>query len=227
MRIGVIGPSEDEIKSFIDKCEIKKTEIVAMLTFHAGVYKNVEIVALYCGVCKVNAAIAAQILIDKFEVTHIIVTGVAGAINNKLSIGDTVISTKVAYHDVAKEILTEYHPWMENEFFEADNKLIGLCKKIIDTKEFSQKVFFGKIVTGEAFITDNGRKEIIDRFNPLCVDMETASIAHVCYVNGIPFIAIRSITDTGEESGVETFERNCVFASKNSIEILKRLLETI
>ena len=227
MRIGVIGPSEDEIKSFIDKCEIKKTEIVAMLTFHAGVYKNVEIVALYCGVCKVNAAIAAQILIDKFEVTHIIVTGVAGAINNKLSIGDTVISTKVAYHDVAKEILTEYHPWMENEFFEADNKLIGLCKKIIDTKEFSQKVFFGKIVTGEAFITDNGRKEIIDRFNPLCVDMETGGIAHVCYVNKIPFIAIRAITDTGEESGVETFESNCVFASKNSIEILKRLLETI
>ncbi|SCK02337.1 5'-methylthioadenosine/S-adenosylhomocysteine nucleosidase [uncultured Clostridium sp.] len=227
MRIGVIGPSEDEIKSFIDKCEIKKTEIVAMLTFHAGVYKNVEIVALYCGVCKVNAAIAAQILIDKFEVTHIIVTGVAGAINNKLSIGDTVISTKVAYHDVAKEILTEYHPWMENEFFEADNKLIGLCKKIIDTKEFSQKVFFGKIVTGEAFITDNGRKEIINRFNPLCVDMETGGIAHVCYVNKIPFIAIRAITDTGEESGVETFESNCVFASKNSIEILKRLLETI
>lgn len=227
MRIGVIGPSEDEIKSFIDKCEIKKTEIVAMLTFHAGVYKNVEIFALYCGVCKVNAAIAAQILIDKFEVTHIIVTGVAGAINNKLSIGDTVISTKVAYHDVAKEILTEYHPWMENEFFEADNKLIGLCKKIIDTKEFSQKVFFGKIVTGEAFITDNGRKEIINRFNPLCVDMETGGIAHVCYVNKIPFIAIRAITDTGEESGVETFESNCVFASKNSIEILKRLLETI
>ncbi len=57
--------------------------------------------------------------------------------------------------------------------------------------------------------------------------METASIAHVCYVNGIPFIAIRSITDTSEESGVETFERNCVFASKNFIGILKRLLETI
>ncbi|MBC5629425.1 5'-methylthioadenosine/adenosylhomocysteine nucleosidase [Clostridium sp. NSJ-6] len=227
MRVGVIGPSEDEIHSFIDECDTMKKETIAMLTFYTLRYSDIEVVALYSGVCKVNAAIAAQILIDKFDVTHIIVTGVAGAINNDLSIGDTVISTKVAYHDVAEEILTEYHPWMENIFFEADNNLIGLCKKVIDTEEFSQKILFGKIVTGEAFITDNGRKEIIDRFNPLCVDMETASIAHVCYVNGIPFIAIRSITDTGEESGVETFERNCVFASKNSIEILKRLLETI
>lgn len=227
MRVGVIGPSEDEIHSFIDECDTMKKERIAMLTFYTLRYSDIEVVALYSGVCKVNAAIAAQILIDKFDVTHIIVTGVAGAINNDLSIGDTVISTEVAYHDVAEEILTEYHPWMENIFFEADNNLIGLCKKVIDTERFSQKILFGKIVTGEAFITDNGRREIINRFNPLCVDMETASIAHVCYVNGIPFIAIRSITDTGEESGVETFERNCVFASKNSIEILKRLLETI
>lgn len=225
MRVGVIGPSEDEIKSFIDVCHIKKIETKAMITFHSGKYKDIEIVTLYCGVCKVNAAIAAQILIDKFDITHIIVSGVAGAIDKRLSIGDTVIATEVAYHDVADEILTEYHPWMESIYFKSDNEIVKLCEKFIDTNKFNQKIFFGKIVTGEAFITDNGRKEIIDRFNPLCVDMETASIAHVCYANGVPFIAIRSITDTNEESGVETFESNCVSASNNSIEFLKRLLE--
>lgn len=227
MRIGIIGPSEDEIKPLIEEIDIKEVKSIAMLKFYSGVYKNVEVVALYSGVCKVNAAIATQILIDKFDVNHIIVTGVAGAINNDLCIGDTVISTEVAHHDVKEDILIEYHPWMENVFFKADNNLVGLCKKVIETNEFYQKVFFGKIVTGEAFITDNGRKEIIDKFNPLCVDMETASIAHVCYVNNISFLAIRSISDTEEKSGVETFESNCVSASKNSIEILKKLLEKI
>lgn len=106
MKIGIIGPTENEIIPFIKEISNKKVETVAMLTFYSGIYENIDVVALYCGVCKVNAAIATQILIDKFNVTHIIVTGVAGGIDNILSIGDTVISTEVAYHDVDQGILT-------------------------------------------------------------------------------------------------------------------------
>ncbi|MGN9162818.1 5'-methylthioadenosine/adenosylhomocysteine nucleosidase [Clostridium sulfidigenes] len=225
MKIGVIGPTENEIMPFIEEISNKKVESVAMLTFYSGIYKNSDVVALYCGVCKVNAAIATQILIDKFNVTHIIVTGVAGGIDNILNIGDTVISTEIAYHDVDKGILTEYHPWMESIYFKADSKLIELCREMIDKNTFTQKIFFGRIVTGEAFISDNGRTEIISKYHPLCVDMETASIAHVCYVNNIPFIAIRSITDTEDQCGVEVFEKNCVSASNNSINMVKKILE--
>lgn len=124
MKIGIIGPSEDEIMPFLDELSTEKLEEHAMLKFYIGKYENRDIVALYCGVCKVNAAIAAQILIDKFQVTHIIVIGVAGAIDKNLNIGDTVISTEVVYHDVAEEILTEYHPWMKSIYFESDKKLI-------------------------------------------------------------------------------------------------------
>lgn len=132
-----------------------------MLKFYSGQYKNRDVVALYCGVCKVNAAIATQILIDKFDVTHIIVTGVSGAIDSSLNIGDTVISTQIAYHDVDEGILTEYHPWMEKIYFEANNTLVDICRKIAKENTFEQKIFFGKIVTGEAFISDSGRNEII------------------------------------------------------------------
>ncbi|MGL5149747.1 MAG: phosphoglycerate transporter, partial [Clostridium sp.] len=72
-----------------------------------------------------------------------------------------------------------------------------------------------------------GRREIIEKYNPLCVDMETASIAHVCYANSIPFLAIRSITDTETDSGIETFEVNCVSAALNSINILERIIDII
>ncbi len=96
---------------------------------------------------------------------------------------------------------------------------------MIDKNTFTQKIFFGRIVTGEAFISNNGRTEIISKYHPLCVDMETASIAHVCYVNNVPFIAIRSITDTEDQCGVEVFEKNCVSASNNSINMVKKILE--
>lgn len=227
MRIGIIGPSEDEIIPFIEKIQNKKVDSIAMLKFHSGQFNNIDVVALYCGVCKVNSAIATQILIDKFNVTHIIVTGVAGAIDSILNIGDTVISTEVSYHDVSDDILTEYHPWMESIYFKCDSELTRLSKVAIEENIFSQKVYFGKIVTGEAFISTEGRKEIIDKYNPLCVDMETASIAHVCYVNNIPFVAIRSITDTESECGVENFEVNCVSASNNSINVLEKILDII
>lgn len=227
MRIGIIGPSEDEIIPFIEQIKNKKVESIAMLKFYRGTFNNIDIVALYCGVCKVNAAIATQILIDKFNVTNIILTGVAGAIDSRLNIGDTVISTEVAYHDVADEILTEYHPWMDSIYFKCDSSLLTLIRKVLVENTFPQKIYFGKIVTGESFINENGRKEIIEKYNPLCVDMETASIAHVCYANNTPFIAIRSITDTESECGTDVFETNCESISKNSINILKKILISI
>ena len=79
-------------------------------------------------------------------------------------------------------------------------------------------------LTGEAFITDDGRQRINEQFNPLTVDMETASIAHVCYVNKIPFIAIRSVTDTEKHSGAEYFEENCEKASIIARDITVALL---
>ena len=69
------------------------------------------------------------------------------------------------------------------------------------------------MVTGEVFVADEGRQKINDQFSPLTVDMESASIAHVCYVNNIPFISIRSITDTASHSGTGHFEENCDKAS--------------
>ncbi|MDR2992644.1 phosphoglycerate transporter [Bacillus cereus] len=227
MRFGIIGPSEDEITPFIEEMSNKEITNLAMLTFHSGKYENVEVVALYCGVCKVNAAIATQILIDKFNVTHIIVTGVAGAIDKVLKIGDTVISTEIAYHDVDEGILTEYHPWMESVYFRTDRNLLELSREVVENNQFVQNVYFGKVVTGEAFISESGRTEIVSKYNPLCVDMETASIAHVCYANAIPFLAVRSITDTEEASGMQVFEDNCVSASHNSIYFVKKLLESV
>ncbi len=221
---GIIGAIEKEISPFIASMSDIQIEKHAMLSFHKGTYKHLDVIALFCGVGKVNAAIAAQILIDTYQVSQIIMVGTAGAISGTLHIGDTVISSETAYHDMADEILTEYHPWMKSIYFTADKNLVNEISK---ANAHDNSVVIGRMVTGEAFIHQNGRKEIIEKYNPLCVDMETASVAHVCYVNAIPFAAIRSISDTPSEGGNDTFEKHVETAVKKSIAVLRNYLDSL
>lgn len=214
MKIGIICASENELAPFLDDFQEHSVVEKAKLKIHIGKIGEHDVVLLYCGVCKVNAAIAAQIVIDDFNVDAIINAGVAGGMDSRLGILDTVVSTEVAYHDVASEILTEYHPWMKSVFFAADETLLKIAKNVAERIQTKGIIYFGRMVTGEAFISDDGRQEIMDAFNPLSVDMETGSIAHVCYANSIPFLAIRSITDTADHSGSEFFEMNCKEASR-------------
>ncbi|MCB2353430.1 5'-methylthioadenosine/adenosylhomocysteine nucleosidase [Clostridium estertheticum] len=227
MRIGVLGPTEREIMPFINKILNKKIREHAMLKFYSGIYEDVEVVSAFCGVCKVNAAIATQILISKFEVTHIVLTGVAGALNRELGIGDTVISNEVAYHDVANGILTEYHPWMKDIYFRSDVELLNICEDISKDLSGTSKFHFGRIITGEAFVERNEREGLIENFNPLCVDMESASVAHTCYVNNIPFIVIRSMSDNADENALETFESNIEMAALNSTKLVEKLIKKL
>ena len=193
-----------------------------MLKFYEGKINGVSITALYSGVGKVNAAVAAQILIDTYHVDAVINAGTAGGIHDKIKIFDSVISTQVAYHDMDDDILTEFHPWLSSVYFDADEKLLSTAK---DAFKDRNSVFFGKMVTGDKFIEDKMRTIIDEKYSPLSVDMETASIAHVCCVNKIPFIAIRTITDTASHDGADSFERNCEQASVISKNITLEFLK--
>ena len=223
--IGIIGPTESEIMPFIEKINDRSAIKEAMLQFYIGSYANVPVVALQSGVCKVNATIATQILIDKFEVSHVILTGVAGGLDERLSIGDIVISTEVAHHDVCKEILTQNHPKMDDIYFKADDRLIKRSKEAAESLNINKNYFTGKIITGETFITDKEREDLIKKFTPLCVDMESASIAHTCYVNKIPFIVIRAISDNADKDGLVTFEENIKLSSIKALKLVESLIE--
>lgn len=227
MRIGIICAGDSEVAPFLPQiCKCKVTE-KAMLKFYEGIISNIEVVVLFSGVCKVNAAIATQILIDTYYADAIINAGTAGGMDEKLEIFDTVISTEVTYHDVSPDILTEFHPWLETVYFKADPQLLKLSRQAVDRLNIKSKVYLGRMVTGETFITEEGRQAINEQFSPLTVDMETASIAHVCYVNNIPFISVRSVTDTAKHIGTGHFEENCerasIIASDITIALLKEL----
>ena len=227
MKIGIICAGDEELSPFLPMIKDCKTVEKAMLKFYAGRIDSIEVIALFSGVCKVNAAIGTQLLVDLFSADMIINSGTAGGMDPGLDIFDTVISTEVCYHDVAPDILTEFHPWMESVFFTADPKLIRLSKTAVKKIRPAGKVIWGRMATGESFITDEGRLRINQEFSPLTVDMETASIAHVCYVNRIPFLSIRCITDTAEHSGLDNFDENCAKASVIAKDITVALLTEI
>lgn len=226
MEIGIVCAAEKELAPFLPQIEDIKVSEKTMLKFYEGNIGGTEIAAVFSGVCKVNAAVAAQILIDSFGVTAVINSGTAGGMDAKLRIYDTVVATECCYHDVAENILTEYHPHMETVFFESSPHLLRLSQKAVENLGL-RNVYYGRMVTGEAFITDEGRGKIIENYAPLSVDMETAGIAHVCYVNGIPFLSIRCITDTAEHSGNETFHANCARASEIAANLTMEIIKEI
>ncbi|MBQ8201611.1 MAG: 5'-methylthioadenosine/S-adenosylhomocysteine nucleosidase [Clostridia bacterium] len=224
MRIGILCAGDRELAPFLPLLAETAVSGKAMLTFREGCLAGAEIVVVYSGVCKVNAAIAAQLLIDTYRCDAVINAGTAGAMDESLRVFDTVVCTEAAYHDVAEHILTGFHPWMADAYFRADTGLLAAARR---AAEGLPQVRFGRMVTGEQFIADEGREHINVRFHPLSVDMETAAVAHVCHVNSVPFIAVRTMTDTPARRGTEAFEENCARASQITAEFVCRMLHVL
>ena len=221
-KIGILCAGDTELAPFLEHMKGQQITEKAMLKFHTGTINHVNVSAVYSGVCKVNAAIAAQLLIDMFHVDLIINAGTAGGMKEGVQLFDTVISERVIYHDVADDILTDFHPWLKSNYFLADQELCAIARAY--SRRSKHPVLFGTMVTGEQFIEDEKREEINRKFDPLSTDMETAGVAHVCYVNRIPFLAVRTITDTVTHQGIETFDQNCEAASEISAEIVLGIL---
>ena len=226
-KIGIICASDEEAAPFYPHMETVSVTEKAMLKIREGTICGTKAAIVSSGVCKVNAAIAAQTLIDRFGVRAILSVGTAGGIDPRLNLFDTVIATESVYHDVAEDILTECHPWMASVFFRSDPELLRLSRAAVSKMDKSHSVYWGRMATGEAFITDNGRQEIMDHFAPLTVDMETAGIAHVSYVNRIPFLSIRTVTDTADHKGSGYFHENCPKASAIAKDVTLALLEEL
>lgn len=224
-KVGILCASDTELEPFLPQIHSAEVTEKAMLKFYHGYIGELETVAVFSGVCKVNAAIAAQLLIDEFQVNCMINSGTAGGMDESVQLFDTVIADRMIYHDVAEDILTEFHPWLKKNYFQPDRSLYEAAQKYMEYSDFP--VLFGTAVTGEQFIEDDKREEINRKFAPLSVDMETAGAAHVCYVNQVPFLSVRTITDTPSHKGIENFEKNCETASRRAAEIVMGILKCL
>lgn len=227
--IGIIGAMDEEISQIKAKLsDVTVTEIAAM-TFNKGKLGSHDIVAVRSGIGKVNAAVCTQILATYFHVDHIINTGVAGSLKNEINIGDVVISTDALQHDMDATGFG-YEPGviprMKVFDFIADENLRKLAVKACREAVPQIGVHEGRIVSGDQFISDHAVKErIVKQFGGYCTEMEGAAIAQAAYLNDIPFLIIRAISDKADGSATmdySEFERKAI---DNSVALLVNMIE--
>jgi len=223
----IICAIKNEAKPFLAALESVRKEKCTSLKVYHGTINGVKVSVVRCGVGLQKAAAATQALINNYTISRILMSGTAGGVDKRLKIGDTIVSEEILYHEGKTELLQSDSSFDADTVFKADESLLLIAKKAIENNAFAQAVYFGRITSGNKFLSGKGFQEVADKFNPMCVDMETAAVAHVCAINKIPFIAVRSITDSPEKSGLLNFYKNVVQASKNSYDVVERLLQEL
>ena len=222
---GIICATETEMKAIINEIKNIRENNVGKIIFFEGKLNNKDIVFVQSGIGKVNAAITATLLIEKYDVDEVIFSGVAGALDKVLKIGDIVIAEDVVQHDFdtgAFGYKKGQIPQMEVWSFEGDK---GLIKKVQETSDEKIKLHYGRILTGDQFIYKKEEKlDLGKEFEALCVDMESGAVAQVCYIMNVKFLIIRSISDSVTDESSMEYDKFAELAAENSKEILKKII---
>lgn len=227
--LGIIGAMDvevEQIKASLFDMNITKK---AGMEFCKGTLEGRDVVIVRSGVGKVNAAICAQILVDLFDVDAIINTGIAGSLKDEINIGDVVLSTDAIQHDmdaVAFGYDIGVIPQMDNSVFKADEKLIQIAENACHKVCSDINVFKGRIVSGDQFISSKEKKNwLTDNFQGYCTEMEGAAIAHAAYLNNIPFLIIRAISDKADDSAHMDYPAFEKMAVENSVKMLHEFMK--
>lgn len=231
VRIGIIGAMELEVEELKSHMITSNIITKAGMAFYEGILNGVNVVVVQSGIGKVNAALCVQILADVFQISHVINTGVAGSLNADLDIGDIVISADALHHDMDVTIfgyqLGEV-PQMGRREFPADERMTALAKEACEKVNPDIHAKIGRVVSGDQFISDKAVKDrLIYLYQGDCTEMEGAAIAHSAYLNGIPFVIIRAISDKADDSAemdYPTFERA---AAKHSARLVEEMIQHI
>ena len=230
MKIGIIGAMDEEVAPLLKELKPKKKLVKAQMEFNEGELWGKDVVVVRSGIGKVNAAVCAQVLVDNFDVNALINVGVAGGVREDIYPGDVVIGNSLIQHDFDSSIFGDelgQIPRMDVFDFKCDEKLVNkakdACNKMNDCKSF-----VGRIVTGDQFIAAPEKiRWLSKQFDGLACEMEGGSIAQVCYLNNVPFVVIRSASDNANNGAHIEYEKFKPIAVKNSVNILKNMLETM
>ena len=229
--LGIIGAMEVEVEKL--KARMENVEITrrASMEFYAGTIEGNIVVVVRSGIGKVNAAVCTQILIDEFEAEAVINTGIAGSLNADINIGDLVISTDLVHHDmnaVAFGYPVGQIPQMEAFSFRSDETLRKLAVQACRDVNPDIEVYEGRIASGDQFVADQGVKdEIIKNFDACAVEMEGAAIAQAAYLNNVPFLVVRAISDKADGSAEVDYPTFEALAVEHCVKMTLRILNQI
>lgn len=202
--LGIIGAMDEEVAKIKEAMEGVEVASVASMDFYQGKLCGKEAVVVRSGIGKVNAAMCSQILVDRYQVDAIINTGIAGSLKAEIDIGDIVLSDDALQHDVDAAgfgYAPGQIPRMDTLSFPADGHLVEIAKECCGRVNPDIHVFVGRVVSGDQFISDKGKKQwLSDTFAGSCTEMEGAAIAQAAYLNHVPYLVVRAISDKADDS---------------------------
>lgn len=202
--LGIIGAMEEEVNQLKEGMEEVSVETRASMDFFKGTLEGRPVVVVRSGIGKVNAGICTQILADLYQVKAVVNTGIAGSLQAGIDIGDIVLSTDTLQHDVEAEAFgypAGQIPRMDTLAFAADERLISCAEECCRRVNPDIKTFRGRVLSGDQFIADGNKKEwLVKTFDGCCTEMEGAAIGQAAYLNKIPFLVVRAISDKADGS---------------------------
>ena len=226
--VGIIGAMSEEVNIIKDEMQFSYEEIIGKVTFYIGSLRNRKIVLAESGIGKVNAAMLATIMIVKFNVKAVCFSGVAGALDSKLKVGDVVIGEKMLQHDMdVREFGLKKGeiPRMDTSVFLSNDRLMEIVKEY---KLPNNKIYTGTIISGDQFISlKQAKQELAAEFNAMCVDMESAAVAQVCHRLDKKCLVIRSISDSVTDDSTMEYSQFTELAANNSKELVCHLAEVL
>lgn len=226
--IGIIGAMKEEVDALLAKAQINNISKQLDYTFYEGTIGQKEVVILQGGIGKVNTAICVTLLLTRYEIEYVINIGSAGGLQSDENVGDVVISSHVAYHDLDLSAFGRKigelpdMPYM----IPADENLVQRAKNILNKLNIRENV--GLIVSGDQFVGTQQQVDIIKNHFPdaLCSEMEAAAVGHVCYQFNTPFIITRSLSDVfGKGNSSVQFDEYLKIASENSAQLCVELIQ--
>ncbi|MDO4942306.1 MAG: 5'-methylthioadenosine/adenosylhomocysteine nucleosidase [Lachnospiraceae bacterium] len=229
--IGIIGAMPEEVAQLIEQMEKAKKTTIAGMDFYDGKLWNKRTVVVKSGIGKVNMAACTQILASIYKVTALINTGVAGGLYAPINIGDIVLSDDTLQHDMdatgfgyAPGVI----PQMEQSIFHGDKDLIAKAKEACEEVNPDISVYVGRVVSGDQFISSDEKKAfLVEQFDGYCAEMEGAAMAQIAYLNDIPFVIIRAISDKADHSASMNYNDFEEQAITHTIRLLKAMFSKI
>ena len=228
MQIAIMCAMKEEIQPLLEFFKDYETEDYAGNNYYKVKYKDTDIILAYSKIGKVFSTLTATTMLQHFGCHTLLFSGVAGAINPNLQIGDLIVASKLTQHDL--DITAFGHPFgfvpEGTVFVNSTPHLLQTAKNVALKNEINLKV--GTIATGDQFVADNKRREWIEKhFDADALEMEGASVAVVCDAMKIPFLILRAISDSADTDANFDFDEFLIKSSKKSADFLVKIVDEI
>lgn len=231
-RIGIISAMDTEIDLLLLNADIDHEDQVGGIVFHVGKLCGKDVVIVKAGIGKVLSAAGTAALFNRYDISSLIFTGVAGGVGAATKVLDMVIATDLVQHDFGR-ITDEGFVWSSpydtaSGYYACDETLVDLAYNAAVDTLGEDKVHKGTIATGDQFVASASYvKELQDKFDAIACEMEGASVASVCAIYNVPFVVLRAMSDKADGVAHETYEDFVDTAADHSCTIVMKMLEAM